>query len=139
MPDDYKPWPKDVEVGSAVIVKDGRFLLIQEKQTKVYGRWNFPGGRRDAGETLEETAAREALEEAGLKVNIVMPLIKLEHREDDLTLNAFLAEITGGTLKIPEDEIMGVGWFSPEEILVMRDSLRDAEYILKAIEAYSSL
>lgn len=53
--------------GAAVIVLDaeGRILLLQRADT---GGWGLPGGFMDPGETLEETARREVMEEVGLKL-----------------------------------------------------------------------
>ena len=53
----------------AVVVDGDRFLLIRQ-QRPTGTRWEFPGGYVDAGETLEQAAAREALEEAGVPVEI---------------------------------------------------------------------
>jgi 8-oxo-dGTP pyrophosphatase MutT (NUDIX family) len=59
-----------VRSGVMVLVKDseGRILLEQRSDCKL---WGFPGGRIDAGETIEQSAAREVFEETGLKVRIV--------------------------------------------------------------------
>ena len=50
-------------VAGCVIQKDGKYLLVQEKQQKVYGLWNLPAGHVDEGETFEEAAIRESQEE----------------------------------------------------------------------------
>lgn len=131
---DYDPWPHSVNVGSAVIYREGKFLLIQEKRKRIYGKWNFPGGRQDPDETIEETAVREAKEESGYEVKIIKLLVKIDHDKGSRTLNAFLAEIVGGDLKIQEEEIMDAGWFTYDEIVAMKSELRDAEYILSALE-----
>jgi 8-oxo-dGTP pyrophosphatase MutT (NUDIX family) len=53
--------------GAAVIVLDSRrhVLLLQRADT---GGWGLPGGFMDPGETLEETARREVMEEVGLEL-----------------------------------------------------------------------
>jgi 8-oxo-dGTP pyrophosphatase MutT (NUDIX family) len=58
-----------VRAGVMVLVKDsaGRILLELRSDCKL---WGFPGGRIDAGETVEQTAVREVLEETGLKVRV---------------------------------------------------------------------
>jgi ADP-ribose pyrophosphatase YjhB (NUDIX family) len=54
---------------SAIVVHDGRLLMI--RQRRPYGvHWEFPSGYHEAGESLEQTAAREALEETGVAVEV---------------------------------------------------------------------
>jgi 8-oxo-dGTP diphosphatase len=53
-----------------VVVRDGRLLLIQRGREPGRGLWSLPGGMVDLGETMQEAAAREALEETGLHVEV---------------------------------------------------------------------
>ena len=54
---------------SAIVVHDGRLLMI--RQRRPYGvHWEFPSGYYEAGESLEQTAAREALEETAIAVEV---------------------------------------------------------------------
>lgn len=58
-----------VRVGLAVlIVRDGKFLMLKRRGSHGAGTWAPPGGHVEFGETFEETAAREAEEETGLKL-----------------------------------------------------------------------
>ena len=61
---------KPTEVVVAVAFdKDGRFLMTSRPEGKVYaGYWEFPGGKVEAGETLEEALVREMKEELGVQV-----------------------------------------------------------------------
>jgi ADP-ribose pyrophosphatase YjhB (NUDIX family) len=47
-------------VAACLIKRDGKYLLVQEKQPKAYGLWNLPAGKVDEGYTIEETAIKEA-------------------------------------------------------------------------------
>lgn len=129
-----KPTTKVEVVCGVVLQKDGRFLLVQEKQPKVYGKWNLPAGKVDEGETFEQAAVREAKEESGFDVKLGDHILVLHQSADRPALHAYAAEIVGGELKFPEDEIMDAQWFSLEEIKTMKDELRNQEYILGAIE-----
>ena len=63
-----KRQPVDVAVG-VLIDAQGRFLLTSRPQGKPYaGYWEFPGGKVEAGETIEEALARELHEELGIHI-----------------------------------------------------------------------
>ncbi|OYX42415.1 hypothetical protein B7Y94_03475 [Candidatus Saccharibacteria bacterium 32-49-12] len=53
------------------IIKDGKFLMGQRRNSHGDGTWSVPGGHLEYGESFEETAKREALEETGLEINNV--------------------------------------------------------------------
>lgn len=120
-------------VCSAVIKKDGKYLLVQEKQAHVYGKWNFPGGHVDAGESLERAALREGSEETGYTLEIIKQLLVYHTDMDKPVLHAYAMNITGGKLSFPETELLDVRWFSPKEIIAMKPNLRSLDYILKTI------
>ena len=64
-----REYPQQPLVGvGAVIVEDGRVLLIKRGKTPLLGEWSIPGGMLELGETLRRGAEREALEETGLVV-----------------------------------------------------------------------
>ena len=63
----------DVAVG-VLIDGDGRFLLTSRPQGKVYaGWWEFPGGKLEAGESVQEALRRELHEELGITIGDAMP------------------------------------------------------------------
>jgi 8-oxo-dGTP pyrophosphatase MutT (NUDIX family) len=54
---------------SGIVVHDGRLLMI--RQRRPYGvHWEFPSGYYEAGETFEQTAAREVFEETAIAVEV---------------------------------------------------------------------
>ena len=119
-------------VAGVVIKKDGKYLLVQEKQERAYGLWNLPAGRVDVGDTIEETAIKEAKEEVGLDVELVRKLGIWQKTATEPPKHAFEVKIVSGELNYPEDEILDARWFSFEEIKKMKDKLR-GEWILEAI------
>ena len=75
--------PVDVAVG-VLIDGSGRFLLTSRPQGKVYaGYWEFPGGKLEAGETVEQALRRELHEELGITIGPAQPwkieLVDYEH------------------------------------------------------------
>ncbi|AKJ31307.1 NUDIX domain-containing protein [Caldimonas brevitalea] len=65
--------PVDVAVGVLIDAK-GRFLLTSRPEGKVYaGHWEFPGGKLEAGETVEAALRRELHEELGITIGSVHP------------------------------------------------------------------
>jgi 8-oxo-dGTP diphosphatase len=67
------PDRKEIEVAVGVLVRpDGAFLLTSRPHGKVYeGYWEFPGGKVEPGETVEQALRRELLEEIGLVIGAV--------------------------------------------------------------------
>ncbi|MFT7771817.1 NUDIX domain-containing protein [Roseateles sp.] len=63
------------EVAVGVLVRaDGQFLLTSRPEGKVYaGYWEFPGGKVEAGETVEQALARELQEELGIQIGAAQP------------------------------------------------------------------
>jgi 8-oxo-dGTP pyrophosphatase MutT (NUDIX family) len=93
-----------------------RFLLIRQVSD---GNWGFPKGHVDEGETEEETAAREVLEETGARIR---PIPGFYERLTYLTPKGrkkigvyFLSEYTGEPLAKQEGEIDEIGWYGYRE------------------------
>jgi len=65
--------PVDVAVG-VLIDANGRFLLTSRPEGKVYaGHWEFPGGKLEAGESVEAALRRELHEELGITIGPAQP------------------------------------------------------------------
>lgn len=72
---------KCVHVAVGVIFgKDGRILLAKRPDhLHMGGRWEFPGGKVEAGETIRQAMTRELREELDIEVQTMQPLIEVRH------------------------------------------------------------
>ena len=119
-------------VAGVVVNENGKYLLVQETKPNVYGLWNLPAGRVDIGDTIEQTAIKEAKEESGYDVELIKKIGIFQEKATDAAKHAFEAKIIGGKLNFPKDEILNAKWFNFEEIGNMRDKLR-GNWVFQAI------
>lgn len=128
-----KPTVSVIVVAGVVIKKDNKYLLIQEKKPQAYGLWNLPAGRVDVGDTLEKTAIKEAKEESGYDVKLIRKLGIYQNEATEPVKHAYQAEIIGGELAFPEDEIMDAKWMTFEEVNNLGEDKRRGSWVLEAI------
>lgn len=70
-----------IQVAAAVIVRDGRVLACQRGPEQSHPlAWEFPGGKREPGETMVECLRRELREELGIDADVGAELWRTEHR-----------------------------------------------------------
>lgn len=103
-------------VVGAVVVHDGRVVLIRRGIEPQKGKWGLPAGFLELGETLEAGAVRETREETGLEI-AVSRLLNVYTRVEAGVINVlYLAEVTGGEPAATSHETLEVGQFLPDEI-----------------------
>jgi len=122
-------------VAGCILQKDGKYLLVQEKLPKAYGKWNLPAGHVDPGESTVDAAVREVKEETGLTVIAGKEVFFEAIPEREREFHIFTAQIVGGTLSVAPEEILDAQWFSIDEIYQLQkdDQLR-SEWMVRAIE-----
>lgn len=80
------------EVSAGLVMYDGKLLIAQRKKGKsLEYKWEFPGGKREAGESLEECLQRELQEELHLDVKVgdFFMESRYEYSDFSISLNAF--------------------------------------------------
>ena len=120
-----REYPAQPIVGvGALIVHDGRLVLVRRGVDPGKGRWSIPGGAVNLGEKVRKTAVREAEEECSLNIEIVVdrPMDVVDSIYTDkegkfryhYVLLQFLTRLRGGKLR-PGGDALDARWISLEE------------------------
>jgi len=110
--------------GGVVFNQAGEVLLVRDRM----GYWVFPKGHLDPGESLEQAALREVVEETGIRAQVVIPLSPTRYTNPQgipREIHWFLMRGEGEARLEPG--MTGVGFFAPEEArqrLAFPDDLR---------------
>jgi A/G-specific adenine glycosylase len=87
------------DIAAGLVWREDRVLIARRPAAGLLGGlWEFPGGKRRAGESLEEACVREVREETGLDVCVLRPFVTLEHAYTHfrITLHLFHCEAGAG-------------------------------------------
>ncbi|MFE2874272.1 NUDIX hydrolase [Streptomyces roseus] len=104
-------------MAGAVVVHEGRVLLVRRQVAVGRLSWQFPAGKVEPGESCEEAAVRETKEEAGLDVVAVAPLGERVHPITGRHVSYTACEVVDGTAHAADtDEVAEVAWVSLPEI-----------------------
>jgi mutator protein MutT len=123
---------KSIEVSAALIFRDGK-LLITQRQAKSHlgGLWEFPGGKREAGETFEQCLVREIREELGVEISVGALFEEISHTypEKTVRLKFFSCELLSGE---PQPlERAAVRWIDQSELNTYPFPAADAKLLEK--------
>ena len=102
------------DVAAAVTVRDGKVLIARRPaEAMLGGLWEFPGGKRQDGETLPGALRRELREEMAITVDVGEPLLTLDHGYTHfrITLHAFWCRLVEGKPRCIE--CAGFAWAAP--------------------------
>ena len=94
-------------------------LRDQGKYDYVSFKWEFPGGKIEEGETLEQTLTRELQEELEIEVKIENFLYQVEHDYPDfhLSMAVFDCELISTEMKMNVHK--GIKWLKPSELMTL--------------------
>lgn len=107
---------KSIRVSAAVIHRDGKIFATQRGYGEYKGKWEFPGGKREEGESGEEALEREIREELDSKVKIekLICTTDYDYPTFHLTMDVYLSTLIEGKLTLLEHE--DAQWVSLDSI-----------------------
>ena len=121
------------EVAAALIQDEaGRYLITRRRAgTHLEGLWEFPGGKREAGETLEECLRRELAEElTGLfAIGEKLETVRWEYPEKTVVLHFYRCRLEAGSITPTEAQAMA--WAGPEDLRRLSFPPADAALIAR--------
>ena len=126
----------------AVIIEDGRFVLVQRGTEPHRGEWTIPGGMLECGESISEAVIREAWEETSLRVEPVALVEVFERIIRDNTgriqfhyvILDYLCRVTGGTLQAGEDAA-DARWLTESDLEALQVTEGTLAVLKKALRA----
>ena len=105
---------KRIEVVAAVIEDGGRIFATQRGYGEFKDKWEFPGGKMEAGESREEALRREIREELDTEIAVgkLLCTVEYDYPAFHLTMHCYLCSVVSGTLELKEHE--SARWLSAD-------------------------
>lgn len=116
---------------AGIIVEDKKYLLGKRKAGgSIGGKWEFPGGKVEKGESFKDALEREFIEELGININVRDFIVKKYFTCNDhsFTLYAYHIDVLSDNFEKNEhDEFK---YFTLEELRTLGDDLADSDRLL---------
>ena len=138
-----REYPESPVVGvGAVVIKGGKVLLVKRGVDPKKGLWAIPGGSLKLGETLQEGAEREIMEETGITIRAKEPVYSFDFFERDgdgrvrfhYVIVDMMADYIGGEVQ-GADDALEARWVSPDELKYLEVS-RNTLKILDSLKIF---
>ncbi len=108
----------------AVVLRGGKALVVRRSNPPMAGRWGFPGGVLELGETVAQGAMRELLEETGIVAEPIAPLTVIDTIDHDdqgrVRFHYTLVAVCGRWVSgegVAADDADDVAWLSRADII----------------------
>ena len=111
---------KQIEVVAAIIRRGDEVFATQRGYGEWKDWWEWPGGKREAGETPEEALVREIREEldAEIRIDKFLTTIDWDYPKFHLTMHCYLCHLDAGRPRLTEH--MAAQWLAPEELPTLK-------------------
>ena len=121
-----------IDVSAALIFRAGK-LLITQRPAKAHlgGLWEFPGGKREPGETFEQCLVREIREELGVEISVgeMFEEIRHDYPEKSVHLKFFICQLLAGE---PQPlACAAVKWIEKPELAAHEFPAADAQLLAR--------
>ena len=121
-----------IDVSAALIFRAGK-LLITQRPAKAHlgGLWEFPGGKREPGETFEQCLVREIREELGVEISVgeMFEEIRHDYPEKSVHLKFFICQLLAGE---PQPlACAAVKWIEKPELATHEFPAADAQLLAR--------
>jgi 8-oxo-dGTP diphosphatase len=104
-------------ISAAIIVDQGRVLMVRRRVKEGELSWQFPAGAIEDGESPEDAAVRETIEETGLTVKALRPIGDRVHPKTQRQMWYTACEVVDGEARVADaDELDLVAWVAHDEI-----------------------
>jgi 8-oxo-dGTP diphosphatase len=104
----------EIEAAGGVVVRDGRVAVVHRPK---YDDWSLPKGKLDPGESFEDAAVREVLEETGLRCDLRRELEAVRYttsKGEPKVVRYWVMDCTAGDFE-PNDEVDELRWVPLDE------------------------
>ena len=120
--------PRRIEAAGGVVIRDGKVAVVHRDR---YDDWSLPKGKLDRGESFEQAALREVLEETGLTCELreeLEPVRYQDNRGRPKLVRYWRMVVRGGEFA-PNDEVDELRWVPPDRAARLLSYRHDRELV----------
>jgi mutator protein MutT len=128
-----------ITVAIGVVQREGKILICQRhKDNTLGGFWEFPGGKREDDESIQECLHRELLEEVGIKIAVIRELTAIAHdySHGQVALHPFLCKHVDG--EASPLQCQQIKWVKPQELFNFRFPPANDSLLAEIVEIIGS-
>ncbi|HOY49945.1 MAG TPA: 8-oxo-dGTP diphosphatase MutT [Flavobacteriales bacterium] len=106
-----------IQVTCAILIEEHRILAVRRSMSMNRpGKWEFPGGKIESGETAEQCLIRELQEELAIRVEVIQPLTPTQFNYPDISIQLlpFFVKRVSGEIQLCEHDTFK--WVSQTEL-----------------------